>query len=62
MKIITVAILVLLGIYWLFDHYTNLPFSHESFGLYAHGIHRIMGVVFLVAAGIVAWKWKTPAA
>lgn len=59
MKNLIVIILVILGFYWLFDHYSPLPLSHESFGLYAHNIHRIMGAIFLVAAGVVAWKLKT---
>ncbi len=57
-KIIVILILLLLAFYWLFDHYAPLPFNHESFGLYQHDIHRVLGVIFLIAAGLVAWKWK----
>jgi hypothetical protein len=58
MKNLIIIVLVLLGIYWLFDHYAPLPLSHESFGLYQHSIHRIIGVVLLVLAAFFTWKWK----
>ena len=58
MKTLIVIILVLLGLYWLIAHKAPFPLSHESFGLYNHTVHRILGVVFLVIAGLVAWKWK----
>ncbi len=57
MKTTIIIVLVLLGVYWLFDHYAPLPLSHESLGLYNHTIHRVLGVVFLIAA-VVVWKWK----
>jgi hypothetical protein len=57
MKIAIVSILVLLGIYWLFAHYSPIPFSHEQLGLYQHDIHRIVGVVFLIVATIVWFAW-----
>jgi hypothetical protein len=57
MKNIIVIVLVVLGLYWLLDH-TGPFLSHESFGLYAHSIHRIIGVVLLIVAALVAWKWK----
>jgi hypothetical protein len=50
--------LVLLGLYWLLDHSAPLPLSHESFGLFNHTAHRILGVVFLVVAAFLAWLWK----
>ena len=59
MKYIVIIILVILGVYWLFGHTAPFPLSHESLGLYQHNIHRIIGVAFLIAAGLVAWKWKT---
>lgn len=58
MKILVVILLVLFGLYWLIDHRYPMPLNHEQFGLYAHDIHRIVGVVFLVAAGVVWWFWK----
>jgi hypothetical protein len=58
MKNIIIFILVLIGLYWLFDHFAPLPLNHESLGLYNHGIHRIIGVVFLVVAAIFVWKWN----
>ncbi|MBI4080940.1 MAG: hypothetical protein HY430_04180 [Candidatus Levybacteria bacterium] len=57
-KQIVVVLLVLVGLYWLIDHTAPLPFNHEQFGLYQHGIHRIIGVVFFAAAGLAWWKWK----
>ncbi len=58
MKMLVIVVLVVLGLYWLFDHTDPLPLNHEQFGLYEHTIHRIMGVAFLIAAGIVGWNWK----
>ncbi|HSX58051.1 MAG TPA: hypothetical protein VLE47_02140 [Candidatus Saccharimonadales bacterium] len=58
MKILAVTLLILFGLYWLFDHYAPLPLNHESFHLYQHNLHRILGIVLLVAAGLVAWKWN----
>ncbi len=58
MKNLIVIVLVLIGLYWLVAHVEPFPLNHESFGLFNHMIHRIIGVVFLVAAGLVAWKWK----
>ncbi len=56
--IITVTVLVIIALYWLIDHTSPLPFNHEQFGLYYHNIHGIIGVVFLIAAGFVWWRWK----
>jgi hypothetical protein len=58
MKTLIIIVLVLLGLYWLVVHGAPFPFSHESFGLYNHTVHRIIGVVLLVIAALVAWKWK----
>ncbi|MBX4210611.1 hypothetical protein KW783_01415 [Candidatus Parcubacteria bacterium] len=58
MKKTIIIVLVLLGIYWLFDHTSPLPFNHESLGLINHGIHRIIGVVCIVVAAFLGWKWK----
>jgi type IV secretory pathway VirB2 component (pilin) len=57
-SIIAVIVLVIVGLYWLIAHTAPLPFNHEQFGLYQHNIHRIIGVVFLIVAGLVWWKWK----
>ncbi len=59
MKNIIIIALIILGIYWLFDHHAPLPLSHDSLGLYNHNIHRIIGVICLVGAGFVAWKKST---
>ncbi len=58
MKNLIIIILVLSGIYWLVDHYAPFPLNHESLGLYAHTIHRIVGVVLLAIAAFFGWKWK----
>lgn len=58
MKTIVIVVLVILGLYWLLDHRSPLPLNHEQFGLYNHTVHRILGVVLLVAAGVVGWLWK----
>lgn len=58
MKTSVVILLILLGLYWLFDHYRPLPLNHESFGLYQHNLHRIAGVAFLIAAVAVGFFWK----
>lgn len=58
MKNIIIIVLILLGLYWLFAHAALFPFSHESFGLYEHTIHRIIGVVVLVIGVVLAWRWK----
>lgn len=58
MKKVVLIVLVLLGIYWLVDHYAPLPLNHEMFGLYYHNVHRLLGVVFLIAAAVVYWKWQ----
>jgi predicted transporter len=55
---IIITILVLLGLYWLVGHADPFPLNHESFGLYEHTIHRIVGVVLLAAAVFLTWKWK----
>ncbi len=58
MKNLIIIALLAVGIYWLVDHYSPLPLNHESLGLYNHGIHRIIGIVCLVLAGIFGWLWK----
>jgi hypothetical protein len=58
MKPVAVIVLTLLGIYWLIAHTPPFPFSHEQLGLYAHDAHRLTGVAFLIAAGLVGWKWN----
>ena len=57
-SIIAVIVLVIIGLYWLIDHTAPLPFNHEQLGLYQHNIHQIIGIVFLIVAGFVWWKWK----
>ncbi len=57
-KVLVIIALVALGFYWLLFHTVPYPFNHEQFGLYQHNIHRIIGIIFLLAAGLLAWKWK----
>jgi hypothetical protein len=57
-KKLVVVLLIIIGLYWLIDHAAPLPFNHESFGLYNHTAHRIIGIVLLAAAGLAWWKWK----
>ncbi len=59
MKILVVVLLVLFGFYWLVDHTSPFPLNHESFGLYNHTIHRIIGIIFFIGAGFTWRKWKT---
>lgn len=56
MKMLVIIVLAVLGFYWLVGHTAPFPLNHERLGLYEHGIHRIAGVVFLIAAGLVWWK------
>jgi hypothetical protein len=58
MKKAIIIILVVVGLYWLFDHTSPLPLNHESLGLYEHSIHRVIGVVCLAIAAFFAWKWR----
>ena len=58
MKTTLIILLIIVGLYWLVDHAAPMPLNHESFGLYEHTIHRVIGLVFLVAAGFFTWKWK----
>jgi len=55
-KQITVAILVIAGVYMLLFHSSPFPFSHDAIGLPPyHGIHALIGLVLLGAA---AYFWK----
>ncbi len=58
MKNLVIVLLVLLGLYWLADHFAPLPLNHESLGLYNHASHRVLGFVFLVLAAFFTWLWK----
>lgn len=57
-KMIAIVVLAVLGLYFLFGHYPPFPLSHEDLGLTNHDIHRIIGVVLLVAAGYVWWTGR----
>ncbi len=54
LKTLVIIVLVILGFYWLIDHAAPLPLNHEQFGLYNHAIHRIIGIVLFIGAGIVS--------
>lgn len=57
MKMVLTIVFVVLGLYWLFGHYNPFPFSHEEFGLQEHNVHDAVGVIFLIFAALVWWKW-----
>jgi len=59
MKNTIIVILGLLGLYWLLDHHSPLPLNHDSLGLHEHGIHSIIGIIFLIIAAFFTWKWKS---
>jgi hypothetical protein len=47
----SVAVLVVLGIYFLFFHSAPFPLSHDAIGLPPfHGVHTMFGVVLLLVA------------
>lgn len=57
---LVVVVLILLGVYMLTAHYDPIPLNHEAIGLgYNHMMHRFAGVLFVVVAVLVFWKWKT---
>ncbi len=59
-KYLVFGILLFLGVYMLTVHYPPLPFNHEQIGLGVnHMMHRIVGIVLLVAAILIFWKWKS---
>ncbi len=58
MKKFVIGMLVVLGMYWLFNHYPPLPFNHEQLGMPFHTVHRILGVIFFVIAIILWKKWN----
>lgn len=58
MKMTVIVVLLLVAAYWLFDHSAPLPFNHDQLGLHDHNVHRAIGVIILVFAGLMAWKWN----
>jgi hypothetical protein len=58
MKNLIIVAMVLIGMYWLVGHSDPFPLNHESFGLYEHSVHRIVGVVLLGVALCMIWKWR----
>ncbi|MBP9716994.1 MAG: hypothetical protein KBD51_03585 [Candidatus Levybacteria bacterium] len=58
-KYLVFLVILFLGIYMLTAHYDPIPLNHEAIGLgYNHMMHRIVGILFLVSAVLVFWKWK----
>ena len=46
-----VAVLIVLGVYFIFFHTAPFPFNHESIGLPPfHTVHTIFGVALLAGA------------
>ena len=57
MKQLIVMVLVLAGLYFIFDHRDPLPLNHEAIGLGVnHLAHSLFGIVLLVVAGFVWWR------
>lgn len=56
-KTISVAVLVLLGVYFVFFHTNPFPLNHEAIGLPPyHMVHTIFGVALLVGAVFLGKK------
>ncbi len=57
-KIVSVAILGVLGVYFLIFHTPPFPMSHEAIGLPPfHVVHAVFGAILLISAFFV-WKKK----
>lgn len=56
-KTISVAVLVVLGVYFVFFHTYPFPLNHEAIGLPPyHMVHTLFGVLLLGVAVYVAKK------
>lgn len=56
-KMISVGVLVIVGLYFVFFHTSPFPFNHEAIGLPPfHTAHTIFGFVLLAVAGFVGMK------
>ena len=59
MKQLILIVLVLAGLYFIFDHRDPLPLNHEAIGLGVnHMAHSLFGIVLLVVASFVWWKGR----
>ena len=59
MKKFVILFLILLGLYFVFDHRYPLPFNHEQIGLGVnHFGHTIFGVVLVLIAVFIWLKEK----
>lgn len=57
-KTVSLALLVIFGLYFVFFHTAPFPLNHEAIGLPPfHTVHTIFGLVLLVAA-LYIWKKK----
>ena len=57
-KLVLVAVLVILGLYFVIDH-TASPINHEAVGLGTnHMMHTLFGIVLLAVAGFVWWRGR----
>lgn len=60
MKKILIAVLIIAGVYFLFDHADPLPLNHEAIGFgYNHMMHSLFGLILIIAAGLVLWKGRS---
>ena len=57
-RLALIAILIIVGLYFLVFHMDPLPLNHESVGLGkgdTHIVHDIIGVI-LIAGAVVVWR------
>jgi len=54
MKNLIIIVLVIAGLYFVFDHTDPLPLNHEAIGLGVNHIaHSIFGIVLFIPAGFL---------
>ena len=65
-RIALIAILIIVGLYFLFFHKDPLPLNHEAIGLgmgdilsTTHIVHVIIGIIFILGAVLVWRKSRT---
>ena len=59
MKKVAMILLVIAGLYFVFDHTDPLPLNHEAIGLGVNHIaHSIFGIVLFIPAGFLWFKGR----